>query len=787
MLFVDTETCGLHGIIVLIQYAEDDGEIILYSPWLEPISETIELIEWMFTKELVGFNWAFDQFHLTKLYNVWKLAQERLGDILPLNFINEIAELEPDARAGAYCLKPPKVMDLMLHARKGPYQSTMDRKPVRIKKVPLELAPLLAEELNKRVKLKDIYFERSKTGQQWHCLDIRSPVTNDIVPGFQDVVLKFAPSSALKALAVDILDIKTVKYQDLDIKHPKGLGYAPFALAGYKASNRNIIEPRKIALPSGKFHWDWKETWPRYIKEHINEWEFNPKAIQYAKDDIVYTRAVFNHFRDTATDDLPFEMSDDDSELACMVGNVRWIGFKIDCKKLQALIKKAKERKRVPTSPKASLQYLHEVMDATEKLIITSTGGKVLEHLTTWLNEDGTPHEAALRAQDIIDVRTADKEVDLFNKLIRAGRFHASFKVIGTLSTRMAGADDLNPQGINRRREIRECFDLAFSEDDYKLMAHDFDGVHDDMHDPEQLDGGDFDGFEMTICDAAYHDPRMNEELRAALDGTGPKIHALWGNKYFFPDMSIEEILATKGAKIDKYVRCKNGVFAVVYFGEGYTLVTRVGIEEEIAEEAYHQILKDYPDFAERRRDVIDMFCSMKQPGGLGTAVEWHEPSDYIDSMLGFRRYYTLENKICKSLFDLAQKPPEPWTKLKIRVHRRADREQTACGALQSALYGAAFKIQGQNMRSAGNHRIQSTGSQITKGLERNIWNHQPVGVHPFYVKPLNVHDEVMSVNRNSVSDAVAKTVNETVEKYREVIPLISMSWKQNLKNWYGK
>ena len=47
----------------------------------------------------------------------------------------------------------------------------------------------------------------------------------------------------------------------------------------------------------------------------------------------------------------------------------------------------------------------------------------------------------------------------------------------------------------------------------------------------------------------------------------------------------------------------------------------------------------------------------MRQPGGIGSKVEWHEPADFVESMLGFRRYFTLENRICKTLFDLADDP----------------------------------------------------------------------------------------------------------------------------------
>ena len=46
-LYLDTETCGLHSMMVLLQYAVEDGPIVLYEVWRRPIRETLALIEWI--------------------------------------------------------------------------------------------------------------------------------------------------------------------------------------------------------------------------------------------------------------------------------------------------------------------------------------------------------------------------------------------------------------------------------------------------------------------------------------------------------------------------------------------------------------------------------------------------------------------------------------------------------------------------------------------------------------------------------------------------------------------
>jgi len=327
-----------------------------------------------------------------------------------------------------------------------------------------------------------------------------------------------------------------------------------------------------------------------------------------------------------------------------MVATVRWHGYSIDIEAIKGL--KVVAQKTISSLPfnvnsaAVCKKYLKAVMTEMEYGIMsidgkTSTKKAILEEVGKWSDDEictecegdgcelcsegevGT-HPAAIRAQEILNARSAHKEIELYDKLILAGRFHASFKVIGALSSRMSGADGLNAQGIKRADYVRECFTLK---DEGMLLS-----------------GGDFDAFEISIMDAAYTDVKMHEDL------IGPyKFHALMG-QLFFPSKSYDDIIATKGAANrwqDLYSRSKQGVFAMMYGGEGFTLVNRVGIPEEVAEEAYQKILARYPDFAQQRFEVGERFCSMMQEGGLGSAVTWATPDDYIESLIGFRRYFT--------------------------------------------------------------------------------------------------------------------------------------------------
>jgi hypothetical protein len=758
--------------VVLLQYAIDDGDIILYNVWKEPINETLELIETITLHEegICGFNLTFDWFHICQLYTTLSVLKERVGgDSFPEDHIDEYALCEPEARDGP-CLKPVTALDLMLYARKGPYQSTMDRGDIRIKRIPTLLAEPLMHELDRLIPLKDIYFAKRKNKKRWQIFDIEDDL-GEINPNFKDIVLKFAPTSALKALAVDALGIdesEVIKFDDIaisDVFRPEELGYAPFALA--------------IGKPGPG---EWNKAWPEVIHYHIRFWRHNDIAKQYAEKDVEYLRRLKAYFGNPPA-------GDDDSILACSVGAIRWHGFKIDKPKIEALRKEAEEYLSSIefnfNSVDVVRRYLYEVLDEASKSVIAESTKKIiLEDLAKWtLDEtckecegqrnscvtcggDGLiagdkPHPVAARAALILKARRTKKRIEVFNKLLHAGRFHADFNVIGALSSRMSGAGGLNAQGINKEEEVRECFILAFEE-----MI---------------LLGGDFDGFEVVLIDAAYGDPELREELLS-----GRKIHAIFGT-FLFPGKSYEDILATKKLPEGEnlYSRSKNGVFAMAYGGEAYTLMHRVGISEAAANEAYQRFMKRYKVFGEKRKRIFDMFCSMRQPGGLGSKVEWHDPSDYIESLYGFRRYFTLENRIVMVLFQIAENPPKEWTALKIKVVRR-DRSQDIGNAVRSALFGCAFQVQAANMRAAGNHVIQSSGATLCKALQRSIWDIQDPGVTIWRVLPMNIHDEILAPTHPSYIERVFEVQKNFIIQHREKVPLLEMEFAR-MESWGAK
>lgn len=822
--FLDTETVGFHGIAVLIQHAVDDGPINLHNIFLEPIIDTLKLIEEMSQDCIVGFNLTFDWFHICKTYTTLVLLGEKVGyDALPIDHIDLYGTLEADARDG-HCVKPASALDLLLHAKKGPYQSTMDRKDIRIKRVPKILAPLLVKELEARVVLKDIYFARRKDKKRWHITE----VADDLV----DVTLKFAAAARLKDLAIDALGVDTsdvLLFGDAGVDpkfRPLEYGWAPFSTAFTDASKGwQITLKNKTGKRRGY-------AAPYYVRHHVNHWAYLPRAQRYAKDDVEYVRKLYEHFGRPV-------VGDDDSIAACMVASVRWRGFAVDLDYVAGL-KREQEilSKLAPKAPSHVYKYVSEVMTEAEKASLVdsktnkpSTKKVILERIAKLPArecdcEDSCPkckgkHPAAERAKASLDARQADTKIALYNKLIIAGRLHVSIKVIGALSGRVAGDGGLNSTGIQHEKIIRRAFTLA---------PHGF-----------QLDGGDFSSYEVSIADARYNDPELRKQLltcfscqstrrvedfeqtycpacgggatkcgkckgTVVVDKTGGvlrdcgcgqcsptgdvedtlrKIHGLFGQELAEGDLTYEQVLATKGKVPDYYDMGKRGIFAKFYGGNYFTLMTRLGIDEERAIKADEGFDKKYEGVGRARAEIARKFCSMVQEVQFGP-VEWHEPHEYAESLTGFRRYFTLENSICKALFDLANSPPEDWTRLKIKVVRR-DREQKVGGAVRSAVFAAAFNVQSQNMRAAANHEIQSTGATGTKKLQCRIWKLQPIGVNPWVVLPFQCHDEIMAPIKAEKSEEMKQIVRDYVLEHRALIPLLKIDWQQGMKDWSQK
>jgi hypothetical protein len=809
-VYIDVESCGLYGVPVILQYAIDDGPVQIHEFWRVPIYQSMQLIEELLCKNIVvGFNLAFDWFHICKIYTIFEAYGKY--DTIPEDDIPGLAKVERQARDGS-CVKPAAAMDLFLHAKKTDLQITMDRGDVRVRRVPTVLAWDLAKLLDSKITLDPILFagRKKKYAPRFVVYDIKQ-TDGTMHPTLKDVVLKFRPSASLKAIAEHKLGADTVlKFQDIELDRtywPKEVGYAPF----HDAADIKPKGKTKRKVSAGR-----TQPWPKVLSLHISHWAFNDLARKYAQDDITYTRGLDKLWG------CPTH-SDDDSVLACSVAACRWKGYRLNIEQLKGLIQYYREKEKFPTAPNRVREYIKEVCNPIEwatTRLDTSTNKKVL----TELANNWKDHEAGKRAAQILEARAAGKKRELLEKLVVAGRFMPSPKVIGALSGRMSGADGLNFQGIDKTKEVRSCFPLAFED--------------------EVLLGGDMQSFEISIADADYNDPKLREALltcekcntQVEIDSRGKKMcmkcvhrqagcehpkcpkcglpgdprvskdkagntkvdyycyqctgaetksfHALFAMG-FWPHMTYDEIMATKGTANPIYNFAKNAAFATLYGAQAAKIAATLGLDEDVAQEGFLRFWRTYSVAGEKRRKV-EFKHTVLYSEPTGGAIKRKEADDHIESLLGFRRYFTLENYLISCLYEIANNPPRAWLELKAKITRSRRGEQRVGNAVRSALYGAAFATQNGVIRQAANHRIQSTGAGITKAVQCAIWAIQPAGVHKWLVRPMNIHDEIQCPTHPDYLEKVEEAVYATVERFRPVVPLIGIDFGR-LNSWADK
>lgn len=771
--FVDTESIGLYSPTILIQhYSCNDipnnitrDNVTIHNIWKESVNGSLELIQEICENTIVGFNLAHDWFHLSRTYNI-------LHELYPRNKppkLLDYHDIENEAIChDAFCLKPKGALDLMLYGRTHEFQATMNQKDIIIRRVPRLLAELLVKELEEKIKIPNLYFAKREGKQLWKIKNLHKDTIKEVTPeemsnidkneikidpDFVNLRLEFHPSTGLKPIMKYLLnkDIDLIENM-LSLKRPNEFSWYP---------------------SSGK--------WLSVAQDHIFTWSNDKRRINYAKDDVVYLIDLFNYFdKDKKLTNYLIEnnYNDMDSVLACMTGSQHWKGFHINLDKIkeqidvnQKIVNECSKDVNFD-SPRQVVQYLKKDADQMESMLIKDSTKETLHILKT----DGSP-KVRKKAQLIIDGRKARGKLTLLNKLNQAKRLYVTFKVVGTKSNRMSGGSmedssyatrkggSINPQGIKKGDDIRET--IIFKPETMVLC------------------GGDFSGYEVSIAEAVFKDENLRKDLLS-----GRKIHALWGESIY--DLPYADILSTEAIPESEpdgyYARSKRSFFAKLYDAQLLKMAEVLQIPEEQVMAGIDKFEHRYPGVALARKKIYEEFSALSQPNGIGTAVIWKEPKKYIESFLGFKRYFLLEYQIIQELFNLANNPTKEMKSVGhlIKVKRR-DRTQSASGALQSAVYAAAFSLQAAIIRAALNHEIQSPGGEMTKILEARLWELQPQGINTWLIMLFNVHDEIQAPMVASLINKAKQIVYDFIEEYKKYVPLLKMKWKENLESWGEK
>lgn len=724
-MYVDTETIGLTGPPVLIQTGTSQDDIQLYHVWDHPVQETLDFIEYLLTQVVVIYNASFDSFQLNKLYNLFSLVKDKTQSPDP----QEVFDIDQKFDySKALCLRPQRCVDLLMVLRKTIFQSLINKKPFCIYRVPSAAAPALKEHLEAFAsqEVHPLLFAKFKNKQQGSYWDV-TPVKGQ--DGFVNFKLSFGLSLKLKDVCAYLFNMRTVEL-------------------GIPSAH----------LPIEKEYFPTNKDWLRHLPFHRAWWKGEQGEV-YAKQDIILLDKLVEFLYEKQLERYILEL-DIDSELAWHVGAVKFSGFPIDRQGLGELIVKINQQKDTKKyHSQAALKWLHEVLEPLERLAVTNSAKTTLEKLIQVKPADS---EVSKRAKTILNQRKLKLQLNLLEKLYAVGRFHPDFMVVGTATNRMSGRGGINPQGIDRRREVRRLFTLA---------------------DPgETASGGDFAGQEVTVIDAIWGDLKLREALQS-----GKKVGRIFAQYLYAEfDKIAKRIIKIKDydqVTDEEYNRAKNSFFAWAYgaFYERIAQTANCSIEQ--AEQAVLLFCSDFAEIGKQRARLAKSVCSMVQPNGIGTRIIWHEPIDKLTSIFGFSRSFEVENDWCRFLFMTANNLPDEIKNNKDKVQRKREKEQTVSGATQSAIYAAAFAQQASNFRQGANGIVQSAGAEVTKRLQFNIYDQvQPKGVAEWNAKTMNIHDEVLTASRQPVT--VAAITNSTIKTLAEKIPLVKIDWREKIESW---
>lgn len=319
-VYLDTETMGICDPLLSIQYKVTYP--IVWQVWFKPVEETLELIEWLMKQRLFIWNASFDIFQLNKWYNIFKEAQKQYGDGIPNpRDINECIEAEDPPRI--YCIKPRKIVDLLLICKKGPLQHLMNQKPYIFRRVPNQYVDDLINTVINIIK--------TPFGIHWHVIRSKSEKA-----GYTDIQLISKGGFKLK----DVIPI---------IRGEKDI----------LTKSKDVFRHTKIA-PKWK---PWGGQWWDKI------YPMNKRQIKYASDDTDYLEEVHNWLSKEHIVE-----QDTDSVIAAMNGANYWKGFAIDPQECKKTFEKIKDCYKIPTSPSAVQRYLG---------IVGSTAADVLQKMNT--------------------------------------------------------------------------------------------------------------------------------------------------------------------------------------------------------------------------------------------------------------------------------------------------------------------------------------------------------------------------------------------------------------------
>ncbi len=756
-LYLDVESSGLKGPLLLVQYSIDRGPInIIEDPYRSGEKEMLELFEHLMSPEtiLTAYNAGFD---LGKLYQYYLPKYAFNCQVIDLWV--KVLKLEPLCHYPFIGGKPMLVL-------KKIHLDSADKIEESVKAdLKQFLPPFLGKVDCSRRDPKDS-IPKIK-GEEKEGSKNKEFVNLEFKPKFdaklKSLVPLFAPQMIKSALQFD-----EVLYLPKHVRINKDkeiifVNHESTAGAAWKEDQR-VPYP----LPGEyKYYRALHRANMRVLSGEEGE-EKRKDALTYARKDIEYLH-LLEDFLLTKNSPEKLEPNYNDT-VTHIVAFTRYYGVEVDIEKAKIDNEELeKEKGEIEKKIGINLRSFPQRKALLKSCLIpiyqepvgdnlVSTAIPILEQLL--IDDLISPGKeevisGLIKYGSICQVLKQYETILLGN-----GRFYPDFRVLGTITDRMAGTSGFNCQGVSKDAKIRSVIKTTCS--------------------------GDFDALEVIIAAHLYQDENLLREIR---NGEDPHTNTVSRIFEQFRGRKLTELMKIKGDKSHPeyadFSKCRNdskGIFFGVLYGsepmkQGEQLRTTPEKAEKIMEEHF---FAHYPSLKKSREDLQRAYCTADFDTWRKDSID--KMKRYTENLYGDRRWIDFEVNVASWFWKNADKYANliPRSEKRRVIRMQAKGPQEIRQTVRSACLGATSKIQKSVSRQLGNYPIQSTGARLTKELMCEIWR--------FYKVPMfNVHDEV-NLGHHELIDTpgISRRVQDFVEKKRELIPHLSMDFGP-AKTWADK
>jgi len=750
ILFHDSETIGLCGVVKLHQFSIDGGpvQMIPMRKGWENDSQTrkklFQLLKLVHQPDTIycGFNIAFDLFHL------YRVEHRLLG-------------FKYDSRERPVTPFECQTLDLQVHAMlKSPlapfaFNKSAGRSVAVVRRIPRVAQEYVADMVCQRIKPLIPNSFGLKVGVH------QVPKRDDLV------TLSFNIDGRLSL---------------------KGL------MKEYGLPTINLAEV--WPLPKR----DEEKPWLPYPDQRIvDELEplcdsilMNPRHdfYKYSKLDILYLRALYEK--------LNHPQPEYNSDLCHNIAYLRYYGFDLD--NVALLDAERFYGEKVSQIEKQIFGInLRSSKDRLKLLkphfpLLASTSKNVLEIIQKTENPESEGYQLVSCMLEYGPARQRLLQIQKIRES-RTGKSHPDLKVMGTPTNRNAGTGGFNWQGIGAVEEYpvedsgpkdladeldEEPADLAEAEARAEAREYDLKQKVGLRHAILTPCVGDWSNYEVVIAAEVYED----NQLKADLD-EGISLHSM-GCVEFDPrvrklGVSYEEFEVGRKHNLqwaNWRKDMKRVIFGSFYFCTATSVANSLGVTEHEAQEILDRLYSRYQKMGEYRRKIERDFITADTTNWSEHSVSRMKRS--LVDLTGFERRWDFEADMASVMWELgcSKKIRSGLSGSVVRSVQKG--VQSIDMAITSACLGSALAIQAAVSRQAGNMRIQATGASINKMLQARIWN-------KLRVPTLNIHDENLPPHHPNFNwSSYSGVIEEFVEEKRSLIPRLKFDYAQT-ERWSDK